>query len=173
MRRARAIPLALALLIFVAAPVSAGGKPDRFHDPALPLELPGGPDGICDFDVRLENLVDRIVVKVFPPNRAGAVRITLTGAVLARVTNLESGAWRDFRNNASVTIWEYPDGSASATFSGPVFAFYFAADEAVSSLDQGLWYVRGHGGEIYGSDGSLLSATAVGSIQDVCAMLAG
>ena len=72
-----------------------------------------------------------------------------------------------------MTIWLFADGSASASFAGGIFAFYTAEEAAVSSLDQGVWYVRGHGTERYGVDGSLLDAQAVGNIVDLCAALSG
>jgi hypothetical protein len=170
MRRARAILFALALLPVFAAPAAAGGKPDRFLDPAPSFVIPAG--DYCAFDVRLENVVDHLATTIYPPTADGSQRIMINGHVVVRVTNLASGAWFEVGNSAMITIWFFGDGSVKVAFGGPLFAFYTAAEAPVSTLPQGLWYVRGHGSEEYGADGSLISATAVGAVTDVCALLA-
>jgi hypothetical protein len=168
MRRARAFLTALFLLFVVVTPVAAGGKPDRFLEPASPIELPAGV--FCDFDVTLTNIVDRGAIFVFPPRDDGSQRLVFNGFI--RSTASGNGQELVVNLNSKVTIWLFPDGRVEATFSGPVFAFYTVEEAEVSSLGQGIWYVRGHGGESYGVDGSLQSATAVGNIVDVCAALA-
>lgn len=175
MRRVRsvlAIPSALILVLALAAPAAAGGKPERFAAPADPLPLPGGNDGVCAFPVLIDNVVDRSHGLAFPPDRNGTARLTFNGYVLGRVTNLDTGKSALFPSSATVSIYDHADGSVSVTFAGPIFAYYFEADESVSNLPRGLWHVRGHGGERYGADGTLLEARAVGQVTDVCALLA-
>lgn len=176
MRPARTVAVALlaaSLAAVVAAPVSAGGKPDRSQQPAPPLELPGGPDGYCEFPVLIENIVDRTTTTVFPADRDGTVRTRFTGFVRVRVTNLDTGESLERVLNGAITLREWADGRVTFSFSGPVIAFYTAADETVSDIPRGVWYVRGHGEEAYAADGSLQEAWAVGRRIDLCAALAG
>jgi hypothetical protein len=172
MRRVRPVILALAVLALSAAPAAAGGKPERFHEPALPLLVPGGPEGACPFDVQFENTIDQLKTFVFPVDSNDEQRIVFVGHVVLEATNLETGESVLLPNNGKLTLWFRADGSVDASFAGQIMAFYFAADEPVSSLGQGIWYVRGHGTETYDAEGNLLSASATGGVQDVCALLA-
>ena len=172
MRRVLA-PLALAALLVVifTTPAAAGGKPDKFLEPAPDLVLPGGV--YCDFDVLLHNVVDQGKTFIYPPTPEGDQRLKFNGHIISTVTNLENTSHvAELSSNAQITIWIRSDGTVDATFGGQLFAFYTAEEAAVSSLGQGLWYVRGHGFEHYGSDGVLTSAGANGRIVDVCALLA-
>jgi hypothetical protein len=171
MRRVLA-PLALAVLLIlvVAMPAAAGGKPEKFREPTPDLLLPGGT--YCAFDVEIHNFVDQGQTFIYPPTSSGDQRIKFNGHVISSVTRVGTPRSADFSSNAQITIWFRSDGSVDASFGGQLFAFYTADEAAASSLGQGLWYVRGHGFEHYGPDGTLLSAGANGRVVDVCALLA-
>jgi hypothetical protein len=169
MRRLVQSLLAAVLLASLAAPVAAGGKPERFPAPFPPLDLPEGV--YCSFPVNLENLVDQTIGRAYPPNKGGVERLEFTGHVVTRITNTDTGAFVDLNSPAHVTLWLFPDGSFQVTFSGPIFAFYTAEEAAVSTLDQGLWYVRGTGSELYDPEGNLVEAVHHGNFVDLCALL--
>lgn len=172
MRRARSVSLALALLALGAAPAAAGGKPDRFQEPAPPLVVPGGPDGACEFDVEFSNTVDQSMTFIFPADTNGDQRLMVVGHVVLQATNLETGESVLFPNNGQLRIWFNADGSVEAAGNGQIMLWYLATDAPVSSVGQGIWYLRGHATEMYDAGGNLLSASATGSLQDVCALLA-
>jgi hypothetical protein len=172
MRRVLAsLTLAAVLVVALTMPVAAGGKPDKVLEPTPDLVLPGGV--YCDFDVLLHNVVDQGQTFVYPPTPDGDQRLKFNGHILSTVTNLENASHvAELSSNAQITIWLRSDGSVDATFGGQLFAFYTAEEAAVSTLGQGMWYVRGHGFEHYGPDGVLTSAGAVGRVVDVCALVA-
>ncbi len=82
MRRALAPLLAVILLVLMAVPTLAGGKPDFAKNEPLPPEFyPAG--AVCDFDLRIDWVVDTGHSITFPPAADGTIRQIVAGHLVA------------------------------------------------------------------------------------------
>ena len=88
MRRALALVTSFLLLLLAAAPASAA-PPTREPFAPLVAEYPAGE--VCDFDLLVESTELKAKAITFD-RRDGAFRQNLTGRIVQRATNLETGA---------------------------------------------------------------------------------
>jgi hypothetical protein len=87
MKLLAAVPLALALLISAAGQANAGG-PTRMFLPAPPFIIV---DNSCSFDVRIDFVRNAEYIIVFTDPSGEPTRGIITGALVQRFTNVESG----------------------------------------------------------------------------------
>ena len=106
--RRAAVSLLAVLLVAALAPGAASAtQPVRI---LLPATDPVVYSGTCDFDVLVESIKEKATLKEWT-DEDGSVRLTLTGQVQLRVTNLESGASLDLSLSGPGHIRFAPDGS--------------------------------------------------------------
>jgi hypothetical protein len=141
----------------------ARGKPTRSPLPGGPFELPAGL--ACSFGVFGEPIVNKQVLKTFPPEPNGDIVQIATGAFVMRLTNTSTG--KSITVNASgpgrYTI--HPDGSITLEASGrwfflllenAPFAAFISSGRAVLSIAQ---------------DGTVTLVSQSGHVEDVCVLL--
>lgn len=168
MRRALAPLLAVILLALMAVPTLAGGKPDKQQNEPLPPEFwPAGV--VCDFDLRIDWVVDTGHSITFPPAADGTVRQIVAGHLVAMITNEEI--------NQSVTYnisgpgkFLFDGDILTIQGSGPWLLYAFPGDAG----GPGMWFTKGPVGlTIDLNTGVWLSASKPRNIVDVCAVLGG
>jgi hypothetical protein len=128
--RMRTTMLLVAALAFFALPsslASAGGKPTRSPVPDVfnTFDFPKGL-ACAGFELAGAPVVNNEVAKIFPADANGDVRIIVTGSLVERVTNVDSGKSIAVNVSGPVFVTEHPDGSATLDFggrSGPIVFF--------------------------------------------------
>ena len=169
--RHRAMSLCAALLALVVAvgPVAAAGA--RPVLTWLPKETIDFGAEYCGFPVQLQDTFAAMLQAEYPVDRHGNQRTTFTGIFKSRLTNQETGRTTNIGLPGYSVFTVHADGSADYRVLGTALAWYTEADEAVSELDQGIWYVVGSATERYDPDGNLVEATYSGRKTDLCARL--
>lgn len=107
--------------------------------PQATFEVPAG--ARCDFAVRLEPIVDevrKLTLWTYPDG--SPKRELYQGALLEKVTNLETGATSTADASGSALIDYGTDGSMTWYVTGPVLLGF---GENGGSLPKGLWIVDG------------------------------
>ncbi|MFD6612683.1 hypothetical protein ACFWDN_23095 [Micromonospora chalcea] len=147
MRFRMSVAVAAVVAVVVAAlPGSASAAPDRHHGvgawepaPQAPFELPAG--ARCEFAVRVEPIVDEVRKLTLATYPDGAPRRELfTGALINRVTNLETGATSTADASGTSLVDYRTDGSMTWYVTGPVLLGF---RENAGTLPKGLWIVDG------------------------------
>lgn len=130
---------AAALAAAVPAPASAAATGGWVPAPQAAFEMPAG--ARCDFAVRVEAIVDevrKLVLDTFPD---GSPRRELyDGALIEKVTNLETGATSTADASGRAMVEYATDGSMTWRVTGPVLLGF---RENAGSLPRGLWIVDG------------------------------
>lgn len=168
MRRALAPVLAALVLAASATTALAGGKPEVIKNEQLPPEhYPA--DAICDFDVMIEWLVDTGQSIAFPAAADGTVRQIITGHLVTRVTNEESGASVVY-NISGPGEFTFDGDVLQIRGGGPWLLYAFPGDAG----GPGIWFTRGPVAlEVDLTTGAWLSASKPSNTVDVCAALGG
>ncbi|MFG3598557.1 hypothetical protein [Micromonospora chersina] len=107
--------------------------------PQAAFELPAG--ARCDFAVRVEPIVDevrKLTLATYPDG--SPERELFTGALIDRVTNLETGATSTADASGTALVVYGTDGSMTWYVTGPVLLGF---RENAGSLPRGLWIVDG------------------------------
>lgn len=107
--------------------------------PQAAFELPAG--ARCDFAVRVEPIVDevrKLTLATYPDG--SPKRELFTGALIDRVTNLETGATSTADASGTALVVYGTDGSMTWYVTGPVLLGF---RENAGSLPKGLWIVDG------------------------------
>ncbi|MET8909288.1 hypothetical protein [Micromonospora sp. NPDC004551] len=107
--------------------------------PQAAFELPAG--ARCDFAVRVEPTVDevrKLTLATYPDG--SPKRELFTGALIDRVTNLETGATSTADASGTSLVVYGTDGSMTWYVTGPVLLGF---RENAGSLPKGLWIVDG------------------------------
>ena len=146
----RLIPLILALGALAAfVPPTAAAKPDRNASPIDGFVI----EGLCEFDVQLDILVDRFHATDFYDRDGNLVRTIYNGSIRIRVTNLETNVSVDLNvGGPGIDVYN-ADGTVTSTFLGlgiPLltdsnltrgrFEFLFSADfsEVIATQSSGF-----------------------------------
>ncbi|MEU1686050.1 hypothetical protein [Micromonospora sp. NPDC005707] len=123
-----------------ASAASGGGAPGAWEPaPQEAFELPAG--ARCDFAVRVEPIVDevrKLTLATYPDG--SPKRELFTGALIDRVTNLETGATSTADASGTSLVVYGTDGSMTWYVTGPVLLGF---RENAGSLPKGLWIVDG------------------------------
>lgn len=107
--------------------------------PQAAFELPAG--ARCDFAVRVDPIVDevrKLTLATYPDG--SPKRELFTGALIDRVTNLETGATSTADASGTSLVVYGTDGSMTWYVTGPVLLGF---RENGGSLPKGLWIVDG------------------------------
>ncbi|WBB74126.1 hypothetical protein O7602_00750 [Micromonospora sp. WMMD1128] len=141
------VALAAVLAVVVATqpgPASAAGSGSVRAGAWVPapqeaFEMPAG--ARCEFAVRVEPIVDevrKLTLATYPDG--SPKRELFTGALIDRVTNLETGATSTADASGTSLVFYHTDGSMTWYVSGPVLLGF---RENAGSLPKGLWIVDG------------------------------
>ncbi|GAA2120276.1 hypothetical protein [Streptomyces synnematoformans] len=169
-RYAAATAAALCLTAALAAPAASaadGGGGDAGWRPVTypPVDYPAGER--CDFAFRTEPVLDEVMVKTVATYPDGSPKTELyKGALLVRVTNLETGAsWVADAGGRSVARYE-PDGAHTYYATGPFLVGFLAGQ---GNLPRGEYVVDGVCTFEFAVDGQR-TVTWVGEqkLTDVC-----
>jgi len=168
MRRLVATLLAAALLILMAVPAAAAGKPTKTNNEPLPPELYAAGD-VCDFDLMIEYIIDTGHVIEFPADDGGTIRQNLAGHLVSTVTNLEND--RSVTYNISGPGKFFITGDTLLiTGGGPWLLYAFPGDDG----GPGMWYAKGKVSILVDlTNGQWLNLEKPRNNIDVCAVLGG
>jgi hypothetical protein len=123
-----------------ASAASSGRGPGAWEPaPQEAFELPAG--ARCDFAVRVDPIVDevrKLTLATYPDG--SPKRELFTGALIDRVTNLETGATSTADASGTALVDYRTDGSMTWYVTGPVL---IGVRENGGSLPKGLWIVDG------------------------------
>ena len=168
MRRALAPLLAALLLVLSAVPTLAGGKPEFARNEPLPPEFYPA-DVVCDFDLRIDTLVDTGHSITFPAAGDGTVRSLVGGHLVAKVTNEWTGASVTY-NISGPGKFVFDGDVLTIDGSGPWLLYGFPGDAG----GPGMWFVRGQVGLVIDlTTGVWLAASKPRNLVDVCEVLGG
>ena len=168
MRRVLAPGLAALILILTAIPVLAAGKPDIQKNEPLPPEFYPA-DVVCDFDLRIDWVVDTGHSITFPEGADGTVRQIVGGHLVTMITNEETGVSVTY-NISGPGKFTYQGDILWISGSGPWLLYAFPGDAG----GPGMWFTRGQVAlQIDLTTGVWLSASKPRNIVDVCAVLGG
>lgn len=163
-----------AVALVAAAPAPASGAsgdiaPGAWEPaPQAAFELPAG--ARCDFAVRSEPIVDevrKLTVSTYPDG--SPERELYQGALIGRLTNLETGASTITDASGSARIEYGTDGSMTWYVTGPVLVG-FRAD--AGSLPKGLYIIDGEYVLRFSPTGYKTLTMRHGTVHDLCADLA-
>lgn len=156
----------MGLLLFGQVGTAAAVKPIR--EPLSPQAFVI--EGICSFDVLLEDLVNKEVVTTFF-DKEGNVRMELiTGALKIRLTNLSTGESLDLNIPGPGRIVPHPDNSSTLIATGPWAIFLFPED--LPDFQPRFYFTSGRQVLEFDADGNLVQLSIVGGhLVDLCAEL--
>lgn len=166
MRRALASLLVVALLAVAAVPAAAGGRPEKWTNEPIPLEV-YEPGVLCPFTTTIEDLENTSHNILFPPTADGTQRMIGAGRIVLRVANADNG--RSVTYNASGPGTFLVDGDLlTIAGQGPWLLYAFPGDAG----GPGVWYVRGAFAlEVDLVTGTWLALDLPHNVVDVCALL--
>jgi hypothetical protein len=160
-RRRLSVALLAVLLVAALAPGAASAtQPVRIP---LPGTDPFVYSGLCDFDVLVETIKEKATLKEWTDDD-GSVRLTFTGQIQQRVTNLESGASLDLSLSGPGHIRFAPDGSLIEARGTGRWGI------GISGAEPGLFVASGNFTLSYETLAEFLSS-ARGHVTDLCAEL--
>lgn len=113
--------VAVLALSLSSVQLALGAGPTRDPAPFDPITFPAGL--VCAFPVRVEPARNGATLKAYANGR-----ILVTGAFVARATNVVSGKSITFNNSGAVTLTPNADGSLSIDARGQLLFFFFAED---------------------------------------------
>jgi len=143
--------------------ISASGKPTRSPAPGGSFEAPAGL--FCSFGVLSEAVVNKQVVKTFPPEPNGDIVQLATGDFVTRLTNTSTGQSITVNTSGPGRFTIHPDGSVTLEASG---RWFFAA---IENAPFSAFISSGHVVLSIGSDGTVTLVSQSGHLEDVCALL--
>ncbi len=166
MRRALTMLAPLVLVLAAVSPVSAAPPTKVPDEPFSNDFLPGE---TCDFAVRIESTAINSKTTTFN-RKDGRLKENLTGKIIQRVTNLETGASvvRNSSGPGKVTL--NAAGHVVLRFGGASVLTFFDGDV----IGRGVLYVKGGGAEFeIGDDGFFFVRVQLPAhVEDLCATLA-
>jgi hypothetical protein len=165
MRRDLALFAAALLVLLLAAPASAA-PPTK--EPQSPVVNEFAPGDVCDFAVRQESLVSKAKTITFD-RRDGAFGQNLSGAIIERVTNLDTGASIVLQSSGPAKVFVNDAGHIVLRYGGASVLPFFDGDV----IGRGLLYFKGGGAETeIGDDGFFfVRVDFPAHVEDLCATL--
>ncbi|SCL14577.1 hypothetical protein GA0070624_0465 [Micromonospora rhizosphaerae] len=171
MRFSRSVGVALAAAALVAAAPTAASAASGDIAPGAwePAPQPGfeTPAGArCDFAVRVEPIVDEVRKLTLATYPDGSPKRELyQGALIDRVTNLETGATSTADASGSALVDYGTDGSMTWSVTGPVLLGF---RENGGSLPRGVWIVDGQFVVEFSLTGEKTITMRHGTTHNVC-----
>lgn len=166
-RHALTLAAALAILVIGGTPAMAAG-PVRVPSPSAPGDL----EGICDFVVHAEFPVNDQYAIATTDADGNPTRVLVTGALVAELTNMDTGGSITLNISGPADITFGDDGSTTLVATGS-WALFFFADQLGPGSDAMFVHTRGRTVIRTESDGfhqTILSQT--GTQRDLCEVLA-
>ena len=170
MRRAVAVFAALGLILLLAAPAAARGKPEiiRLEPGVLDEDFLAG---TCDFRAELVDSSTNSKLLLFPPEEDGSQLLRSTGGYASTLTNLDTGASIELKYYSKIDFDIQADGTQIVTSGGVVFAYIFEGDD-LSAFDPGLYLITGSYRAHLDANGFALGPEQVkGKVVDLCAAI--
>ena len=171
---ASSVAAAVGLILIPLTPGLANAAPPVKEPSSLPTNVPFpfqdtlGNDPCEDFPVLLELTANKETITTFT-RRSGVTSIHTTGALKARLTNVDTG--KTIERNISGPIFQTvnSDGSVTQKTTGPgVWAF----DPGVAPGLPRMAITKGKTESVFSSTGVFTWISQHGSYEDVCAALA-
>lgn len=174
MSRCGPVVLSALVTLVIAAPVAAGGRPEKIDNEPVVL----GPEafaGTCTFPVALADSFASSRTFVFPTASDGGTRVLTTGGYKSTLTNLDTGKTLDVSFFGALRMAIQPDGSAQLAVSGRQMWWFTDADEAAMwGLEPGIYFITGKVTAVVDENFvTIAPATVRGTVRDLCAELAG
>jgi hypothetical protein len=158
------------LLFGMASPVAAA-KPVRGPVPLSPFTIPAEPAGCGSFDVLVEPLTNKEQEIDFFDQAGNPLFSIISGGLKVRLTNLDTGFSVDLNISGPTQIIYNADGTISVLTGGPAL-WWFSDGPEVAPGQPLLGLYHGRTESVFNATGfHFLSAT--GTVQDLCALLAG
>ncbi|MDA3627515.1 hypothetical protein OU415_18880 [Saccharopolyspora sp. WRP15-2] len=166
MRNIRIAGLSAAALVAFAGSAAAEEPGEWVPAPSKPSTVPAG--ARCTFGVHIEQVVDEVVKRVVETYPDGLVkREEYKGALIDRVTNVDTGASVEANASAHAFLTYQPDGVVTWDWSGPVLMGFGPGQ---SNHEAGLYLLTGEY-TVDISDDYRLVRRADGEERDLCAEL--
>lgn len=160
---------AIALFVFPAALSAADGKPTKVAVTDEQQTFSFRPGRVCSFPLAGTPVENNQFIKTYPADANGDVRVTVEGALKARVTNVATGKSLVFNVSGPSTQIFHPDGTSDLTLDGSVMVLYNAR---FNPLGPHTYIYTGHTVLSVSDDGVLtLVSTTDKEPFDVCAEL--
>ena len=159
--------IAFALLL-VVAPATAVQARQPVRQPAPDLELSVDAGDFCPFAVSIETLVNREKQLIFLDEADNPVRIIITGTLIVRITNDDSGESVVRNISGPVVLSFHDDGSLTVKLTGPTLLGLFPSDAGGPSLrvTHGLVVLQ------VAPAGTVTHTSIRGHAEDLCQTLA-
>jgi hypothetical protein len=164
--RVFAVGAALCLLVLVAGPAAAGGKPQHFLITDYSFSYPAGLT--CSFAVSVAVETSGLRQTFFPVQANGDQVMQINGHSKVTLTNATSGKSVAVGTGGRANFTQYADGSYAIDITGSVVGGYFPTDVG----GPGLFYFVGHLQDTADSSFNILTHQTTGTVQDLCAALA-
>ena len=145
---------------------SAPGKPTRSPLPQEAFAFPAGT--ACSFALGYEPLVNRVVVKTFPPEANGDVLQIITGTLTVRLTNLATDEAITLNLSGPGRVTFHPDGSITFVNGGFGLIVVFPTDIPAGPR---TILTAGRLVQTLTATGQLIVVSLAGRQEDVCATL--
>ncbi|MFL5777550.1 MAG: hypothetical protein ACJ761_01285 [Chloroflexota bacterium] len=162
----RRLGLCLAIIGWLFATVSPAlaAKPEKAARSADSATFAAG--DVCDFPLRLDYPDARLHAIVFD-RRDGAFRENVGGRLVARATNLSTGASVTRNSSGPARLWVASDGQLVVRYGGSSLFPFFDGDAG----GPGVLYTTGPLVLHIGDDGFIASVKLPNNVEDVCATL--
>ena len=161
--------LLLALLLATFGMVSPVGAVPPDREP-VSAEPPITLVGQCDFDVLLEDVINKEKITTFFDQEGNERFSLITGALKVRVTNLDTGTSKVLNVSGPARFDPHPDGSLTITTRGATFLYFFPGDDT-GGLPL-LAFAHGQTVLEIDAEGALTVTSVRGDVQDACELLA-
>lgn len=160
---------AIALLVYPAALSAADGKPTKVAvtDDQQSFSFRAG--RVCSFALAGTPVTNNQFIKTYPADANGDFRVTVEGALKARVTNVDTGKSLVFNVSGPTAQIFHADGTSDLTLDGSVMVLFNAR---FNPLGPHTYIYTGHT-ELSVSDDGILTPVSTTDKQpfDVCAAL--
>lgn len=161
MRRVVGIAVFVLAIVVQSSPAQAAG-PTRVALDNQPIPFAAGV--ACPFPVLLTPTVSSEVLKLWTDPDGNPVRALITGNLVVRTTNLDTGASITQDASGPVDVRYNPDGSQDVTFTG--------RNIMLLRNPAGLVLLSGHAIGHVDTAGSFQILEQTGSVVDICAAIA-
>jgi hypothetical protein len=170
MRHLRLVSAAVGFVLLALVPQSVGAAaPVRF--PATPIGgsfVPGTDHQLCPFQVDIAVTAFNVVQTVYFDSRGNVIKISFTGRGVFRLTNAATGKTLVVNASGPGFLYPQPDGSFFAVGGGPGLFGLFPTDEGGPAL----FLILGHETFNLSPTGRISNLKIVGTVTDMCAVLA-
>jgi hypothetical protein len=166
MKRLIGVAVSAGLLVMLPTSEAVAGKPIRIPTDNQSVEFAAGV--VCPFAVGIEPVVDREVTTIFFDRDGKVTRIEITGSLVARIINRDTGASRIENTSGPGTITFLDDGTAVLKAVGTWLFFFRPIDHPASTM----FINSGNMTLTISPDGVITVVSRIGHMEDLCSALA-